>query len=54
MQKSTGQQRLAFRAVNAALCGRAMRARLFALSISRSEEASAVSAGSWQDVPPGS
>jgi hypothetical protein len=52
MQKTeTGS---AFRAVNAALCGCAMRLRSIALSISGSEEASAVSAGCWRDAPPGS
>jgi hypothetical protein len=44
----------AFHAVNAALCDRAMCARFdIALAISKSEEASAVSAGCWQDAPPG-
>jgi hypothetical protein len=43
----------AFRAIDAALYDRAMRAH-FALLVSMSEEAPAISAGCWQDAPPGS
>jgi hypothetical protein len=53
MQKT--EQRSAFRAVNAALCGRAMRARLvIAADFLRGEEAPALSAGCRQNAPPGS
>ena len=45
----------AFRAIEAALCGQATRARFaVALCVSMSEEAPAISAGCWQDAPPGS
>jgi len=53
MQK-TGR-RSAFRAVNAALCGRAMRARfIIAADFFRGEEAPPLSAWCRQDEPPGS
>jgi hypothetical protein len=45
----------AFRAIDAALCDGATRARcVVALLVSMSEEAPAISAGCWQDDPPGS